>query len=155
MIARPIEFYSAFISYSHADAAFARLLHDSLQARGIRCWLDEHDMKPGDRILDVINEAIRSSDKLLLCCSRTSLDSWWVKDEMRKAIERERKEERNVIVPVMLDHYLLDEWNDGLAAEIRSRLAADLAGWETSHERFQAGFERIVSALRVTAGTVY
>jgi hypothetical protein len=30
----PIEFYSCFISYSHADKAFARKLHDSLQARG-------------------------------------------------------------------------------------------------------------------------
>ena len=148
MIGRPIEFYSGFISYSHADRSFARALHDALQGRGIRCWLDEHDMKPGDRILDVVNDAIRSCDKLLLCCSESSLESWWVKDEIRKALERERKEKRDLIVPVMLDDYLLDGWNDGLAAEIRSRLAANVAGWEGDHALFERGVEKIVSALR-------
>jgi uncharacterized protein YjbI with pentapeptide repeats len=148
MIGRPIEFYSAFISYSHADRSFARALHDALQGRGIRCWLDEHDLRPGDRILDVVNDAIRSCDKLLLCCSESSLESWWVKDEIRKAIERERKERRDLIVPVLLDDYLLDGWNDGLAAEIRSRLAANVAGWESQHALFEQGVDRIVSALR-------
>lgn len=148
MIGRPIEFYSGFISYSHADRSFARALHDALQGRGIRCWLDEHDMKPGDRILDVVNDAIRSCDKLLLCCSESSLESWWVKDEIRKALERERKEKRDLIVPVMLDDYLLNGWNDGLAAEIRSRLAANVAGWEGDHALFERGVEKIVSALR-------
>ena len=38
-IAKPIEFYSCFISYSHADREFARLLYDTLQGRGVRCWL--------------------------------------------------------------------------------------------------------------------
>jgi hypothetical protein len=31
--------YSVFISYSHADKAFARRVHDTLQGRGIRCLL--------------------------------------------------------------------------------------------------------------------
>ena len=44
----PIQFYSCFISYSHSDKSFARRLHDALQGRGIRCWLDEHDILPGD-----------------------------------------------------------------------------------------------------------
>ena len=33
----PIDFYSCFISYSHADKSFARRLHDGLRDRGIRC----------------------------------------------------------------------------------------------------------------------
>src|SRR6266567_2806283 len=37
----PIRFYSCFISYNHSDKSFARRLHDTLQGRGIRCWLDE------------------------------------------------------------------------------------------------------------------
>src|ERR1051325_4956941 len=36
----PIQFYSCFISYSHADKHFAQILYDSLQNRGIRCWFD-------------------------------------------------------------------------------------------------------------------
>ena len=143
-----IEFYSSFISYSHSERGFARRLHDQLQARGIRCWLDEHDLKPGDRILDVVNDAIRLHDKILLCCSEASLESWWVKDEIRKAQERERREGHDIIIPLMVDRYLLDGWEDGLAADLRSRLAADFTGWEHDDARFEHAFGRVVKALR-------
>ncbi len=147
-LGQPIEFYSCFISYSHTDKNLARRLHDQLQARGIRCWLDEHDLKPGDRILDVVSEAIRLHDKILLCCSEASLSSWWVKDEIRKAQERERRDGRDIIIPLMVDRYLLEGWEDGLAADLRSRLAADFAGWEHDNAKFEEQFERVVKALR-------
>ena len=34
LLNEPIQFYSVFISYSHADKAFAKRLHDTLQGRG-------------------------------------------------------------------------------------------------------------------------
>ncbi len=147
-----LRFLSCFISYSHADKTFARRLHDQLQAQGIRCWLDEHDLKPGDRILDLVNDAIRLHDKILLCCSETSLESWWVKDEIRKAQERERREGRDIIIPLMVDRYLLEGWEDGLAADLRSRLAADFTGWEHDNAKFEREFERVMKALRTDEG---
>jgi uncharacterized protein YjbI with pentapeptide repeats len=48
--AKAIDFYSCFISYSHADMSFALRLHDQLQAQGIRCWRDEHQLPPGDEV---------------------------------------------------------------------------------------------------------
>ena len=143
------DYFSCFISYGHVDHIFADRLYDELQGRGVGCWLDEHDMKPGDRILDVVNDAIRLHDKILLCCSETSLNSWWVKDEIRKAQERERREGRDIIIPLMVDRYLLDGWEDGLAVDLRSRLAADFTGWETDNAKFEEQFERVVRALRV------
>src|ERR1039457_224253 len=50
LLNQAIEFYSCFISYSHAEKPFAYRLHDTLQSRGIRCWLDEHQVLPGDAI---------------------------------------------------------------------------------------------------------
>ena len=147
-IGRPIEMYSAFISHSHANKLFSRRLHDQLQAKGIRCWLDEKDMVPGQRILDVVNQAIRAHDKLLVVCSEASLSSWWVKTELRNALEREQREKRDIIIPVMLDHYLINDWEDGLAVEVRSRLAADFTGWEHDNAVFERQFERVVAALR-------
>jgi hypothetical protein len=55
LVGRPFEFYSCFISYNHTDKSFARRLHDQLQGRGIRCWLDEHQMRPGDDIYEEID----------------------------------------------------------------------------------------------------
>lgn len=55
----PISYYSCFISYSHADQTFARQLHDTLQDNGIRCWLDEHQLLPGDDMFDQVDRGIR------------------------------------------------------------------------------------------------
>lgn len=148
LVGSPIQWYSAFISYSREDKAFARRLYDQLQGQGIRCWLDEETLHPGERILDCVNEAIRVHDRLLLCCSRASLSSWWVKDEILKAIERERRAATDVIVPIDLDGFLLNEWEDGLAATIRARSAADFTGWDRDNTVFERQLRRLVTALK-------
>ena len=139
---------SCFISYSHADKRFALELYDRLQYLGVRCWLDGRSLKPGERILDALANAIDSQDKVLLCCSRASLESWWVKDEIRKAQEKERRESSTIIVPVMLDSYLLEGWSDGLAADLRSRLAVDFTAWEEDGSGFEERLEQLLDSLR-------
>ena len=88
LVGKAIEFYSCFISYSHADKSFAHRLHDQLQARGIRCWLDEHQLLPGHDIHDEVDRGIRLYDKVLLCCSKDSLASWWVDKEIATAFDK-------------------------------------------------------------------
>jgi hypothetical protein len=81
MVRLPSTSYSCFISYSHADRAFAHRLHDALQERGIRCWLDEKQILPGHDIYEEVDRGIRLWDKILLCASETSLTSWRVDKE--------------------------------------------------------------------------
>ena len=78
LVGEAIAFYSCFISYSHADKRFAHMLHNTLQAHGIRCWLDEKQLLPGDDLYEQVDRGIRLSDKILLCCSEHSLKpaSW-------------------------------------------------------------------------------
>jgi hypothetical protein len=157
LLRQPIQFYSCFISYNHSDKGFARRIHDTLQGRGIRCWLDEHQILPGDDIHDQIDRGIRLWDKVLLCCSKTSLTSWWVEHEIDKAFEKEQKlqKERSAktlaVIPLNLDGALF-EWENGRASQIRKRVAADFTGWESDNSKFDAAMEKVVKALRTNDG---
>ena len=71
LLNQAIDYYSCFISYSHVDKSYAQRLHDALQGRGIRCWLDEHQMLPGDDIYERVDQGIKLWDKVLLCASES------------------------------------------------------------------------------------
>lgn len=152
LLEQTIQFYSCFISYSHADAEFARRLHDRLEGEGIRCWLDEHQLNPGDPLHPTIYEAIRVYDKVLLCCSEASLKSWWVEKEFNRVIRKEEDYRDTVLIPLNLDSYLFTSECEGwIADEVKQRLAADFTGWK-DHDGFEKAFKGVVKALRTDGG---
>ena len=148
------DFFSVFISYSHADAAFADRLHKALLANGVRAWLDRHQMQPGDDIYEQINRGIQMWDKVLLCCSQHSLTSWWVDNELDTAFQKERElmKERGhkvlAVIPLNLDNYMFEgKWHSEKAQQIKSRLAANFIGWKSDSEKFEAEFQHLLQAL--------
>jgi hypothetical protein len=152
LIGQPIQFYSCFISYSHADKPFAQRLHDTLQATGIRCWLDEKQLLPGDDIYEHVDRGIRLWDKVLLCCSKDSLTSWWVDAEIGKAFAKEQQIMKDrgkkvlALIPLNLDGHLF-KWSDGKADEIRRRFAPDFTGWQNDPIKVDAQIDRVIKAL--------
>lgn len=153
-VRRPIEYRSCFISYSHTDAEFARRLHDDLQTAGVRCWIDEHSLSAGENIYAAVDRGIRSGERILLCCSRASLGSWWVDREIVTALERERElhQERghhtHLIIPIDLDGYFLDGWKGSHAAELRQRKAVRFVDWQNTPGLYQRELGRLVDSLR-------
>jgi hypothetical protein len=151
--------YSCFISYSHKDKAFARLLHDELQGQGIHCWLDEHQLLPGDDLHEGIGQGIRLWDKVLLCASTASLSSWWVDGEINRAFQKEAQimKERGkkvlALIPLNLDGFLFSaDYQSGKKAEITSRMAANFVGWQKDSALFDRELEKVIRALRTDEG---
>jgi hypothetical protein len=160
LVGNSIQFFSCFISYSSSDRPFAVRLHDALQSKGIRCWLDEKQLLPGHDISRELERGIYLWDKFLLCASENSLTSWWVEDEIKTALEKERalRKERGEpvrkLIPLNLDGYMFtDKWDLGVfATEIRSRVAADFRDWENSSSNFDKQVDRVIKALRADEG---
>ena len=144
---------SCFISYCQTDERFALQLHGELQTRGIRCWLDKKQDVPSDNILDRnIEKAAEPDDKVLLCASKDSITSRWVKAEVGAANGKEKRiiedggEAALAIIPLNLDGHLFD-WTWFLGADLRERLVPDFSGWETDNAKFEEQVELLVKAL--------
>lgn len=152
-----ISYYSCFISYSHADKTFAQNIFNDLQNRGIRCWLDEHQILPGDDIRDQIDRGINLWDKVLLCCSESSLNSYWVSDEIDRALKkeeqiwRERGEKVLALIPLNLDGYMF-KWENSRATDLIKRHAEDFVNWEKDWPELEHAIERVGNALRADLG---
>lgn len=102
-----------------------------------------------------VDYGIKLYDKVLLCCSKTSLSSWWVDNEIDTAFDKERSimKERGkkilALIPLNLDGYMFsDDWLSGKKRQVLSRLAADFSGWENDNTRFESHLERLVNALK-------
>ncbi|MGB2606434.1 MAG: toll/interleukin-1 receptor domain-containing protein [Candidatus Sulfotelmatobacter sp.] len=150
-----IQFFSCFISYSTKDQEFADRLYADLQNKGVRCWFAPHDIRAGKKIHEQIDLAIRTHEKLLLILSPNSMNSEWVKTEIRKARKRERTEKKRVLFPVRLAsfeairHWELFDADEGkdLAVEIREYYIPDFSDWE-SHDPYVEGLKNLLRDLK-------
>src|SRR5262249_54811549 len=97
---QPIQFYSCFISYSTKDEDFAQRLHSRMVEEKLRVWYSPEDMLGGRKLYEEIDAAIRVHDKLLLVLTSNSMNSDWVKTEIRKARKAEIKENKRKLFPV-------------------------------------------------------
>jgi TIR domain/Pentapeptide repeats (8 copies) len=153
-----IQFYSCFISYSTKDQEFADRLYADLQNKGVRCWFAPHDVQGGKKLHEQIDAAIRMHERLLLILSPNSMNSKWVKTEIRNARKRELVEKTRVLFPVRLAPYTaLRDWalfdadeGEDLATEIREYYIPDFTEWK-NHDLYMKELERLLRDLRADA----
>lgn len=143
---------STFISYGAPDEAFARRLYDALRANGVVTFFFPETARVGERIGDEVFNALQRHDRMVLLCSQGSLDRPGVLNEIQETLDREARDGgATYLIPVMLDDYLLEDWNrtqPDLAERVRRRVAADFRGTENDSAKFDAALSRLLAALR-------
>jgi uncharacterized protein YjbI with pentapeptide repeats len=151
----PIQFYSCFISYSTKDEDFAQRLHSRMHEKGLRVWYSPKDIKGGQKLHEQIDQAIRGYEKLLLVLSPNSMNSEWVKTEIRKARKIEIKEGQQKLFPIRLvDFEVIRDWEcfdadsgKDLGVEIREYFIPDFTNW-MDHDAFEKAFDRLLDDLK-------
>jgi hypothetical protein len=151
----PIQFYSCFISYSTKDEEFAKRLHSKMRDNNIRVWFANEDLKGGHKLHEQIDEAIRVYDKLILVLSPQSINSKWVRDEVRRTRKAELTGGRRKFFPItLMDYKKLTDWEcidpetgTDLAAEIREYYIPDFRLWK-NHNAFEAAFAKLLEGLK-------
>jgi hypothetical protein len=95
-----------FLCHSSADKEVVRRLHSKLVRDGLRPWLDAEDLKPGQEWRPAIERAVRGSDVVMVCLSRSSVTkTGFVQREIALALDAatERPEGAIYIVPARLE----------------------------------------------------
>lgn len=74
-----------------------------LGKHGITTWVDVGELKVGDSLIEKIEEGISKTNYFGVVLSKNSIESDWVKRELRMAFTREFKEKRPFILPILIE----------------------------------------------------
>jgi TIR domain-containing protein len=142
---------STFISYGGPDEAFARKLYEALSEYGAVFFFPEN-ATVGERIDNEVFRHIQQHDRVILVCSRASLDRPGVLNEIQETLDREARDGgATYLLPVMLDDYLLTDWKANqpvLAERIGRRVIADFRRSTRSRKVFDQALHRLLDALK-------
>ena len=166
---------SLFLSYSRDDVRRIRPLASALEGDGHTVWWDSY-IAGGQRFADAIEEALESADAVVVCWTKNSVHSEWVRDEAGAG------RDKGCLVPITLDgcppplgfrQYQtidLSGWNgrsnshalDPLKSAVRARIGAcaernqkrPAAGRPSASRRWTAGLA-VVLGLSAGAALLY
>ena len=142
------------ISGKTNNKPFARKIYEALIAKGVNVFIDEKKLKPGDDFYESLSKGIEHYDKMVLVCSKESLESWWVDREIDRVLAKESElmKERGkriiLLIPIMIDDFIF-EWKGAKKEEIKRYLIGDFREWENEEKFEKALTNLILRALNV------
>jgi len=102
-LATDLRRHQVFISYAQADKAVAVQVAAALQSAGLPVWIDSWELAVGDSIVDRIQQAVNSSDVLLVLLSPSSVNSHWVQSEISATLSRELRDRAITVIPALIE----------------------------------------------------
>lgn len=93
-----------FLSYASADRQAAQQIARELVRAGARVWFDQWELKAGDPVADRVEEALSTSDLLVVLLSPHAIKSRWVQLELNAALSRELSNRGVTLIPAMIEN---------------------------------------------------
>lgn len=144
---------STFLSYGGPDEPFVRTLYEFLHRNGVTTFFFAEHAKAGEKLHRMMRDGVNAHDRVILVCSKASLDRKGVLNEVEETLQRESRDGgASYLVPIRLDDYVFsDDWkpaNAGTAQAIRDRVVADFRDAQEDEAKFQAAGLRLLEALK-------
>jgi TIR domain len=96
-----MEVVKVFLSHNHADKSFTRKLAADLEYHGVKCWIDEAEMKIGDSLIQKIRNGIDESNFFIIVLSPNSIKAPWVINELDVAMNLQIMDKKLKVLPLM------------------------------------------------------
>jgi hypothetical protein len=125
-----------FLCHSSGDKEKVRRLYAELKQSGFKPWLDEEDLVPGIRWEPAIRKAVKESDIVLVCLSKSSITKeGFVQKEIKIALDiaDEKPDDTIYIIPARLEECALPD---------------RLSQWHCVDLFHENGFNKLVTAIR-------
>lgn len=95
--------FDVFLSHSSVDKPWVIKLKGDLLRYGVSVWLDKDEIRPGDIVVDVLEQALDNCRAIALIVSPASISSGWVKEEYSRALSIAKTKQPSIpIIPVIL-----------------------------------------------------
>ena len=104
---------SIFLSHSSVDKPFVRELHKFLEYQNIKSWIDEAEITIGDSLISKIAEGIKLADFVAIILSPNSINSEWVKKELKLAMIQEKENGKKKILPILIENCEIPKYLHG------------------------------------------
>jgi hypothetical protein len=93
---------NVFISHSSKDKSAAAHLALTLNFCAVDVWLDDWELEIGQSLTDEIARAMEDSRYIAILITEHYNSTVWTKTEYKKALAREQKEARTVMLPLII-----------------------------------------------------
>ena len=93
-----------FISHATSDDAFVRELRLALEGLHIPVWVDSRNLRGGSALAPEIAQAIELARQVLVVLSPRTINSPWVRREIRQAlqVQKNRQADGYRVIPLLL-----------------------------------------------------
>ena len=123
-----------FISHSSRDKAAALQLAKTLNFCGVDVWLDDWELEVGDSLTDRLSQAMNQSKYIAILITENYNKTVWTKTEYKRALAREQKEQRVVMLPLIVGEAEIPEF-------LEDKIYIDL------REQYFSGITRLVGMI--------